>query len=537
MGKIAKIIGPPGTGKTEYMARQVLKDCENLPVHLIGAVSLTNAAVNELRLRVAAKLGINPDAAKNFGTVHSHCFRLCGFSREQMAESAKNLRTWNETHPTWVRKAPGGNTDDATPCFHGGGSPDEMFGEIQALRSRMIPPEKWGDRGALKQLAREWNDWMARNDLIDFTGLLERVLAERLVPDKMRILYIDEAQDLSPLAFEIVRMWGEHCQKVVFIGDPDQAIFRFAGARPESLTDLSADYEKILSQSFRVPPKVHGYARKIITQVTGRTDAMYAPDSRFCEGSVGMADEPDIGPGNETHMIIARTHFALSRWLVWLRERGIPYHNPYRPEEKSWNIADTKTWTAARTWLRLFSPEPDETGEYVWPKCHFSDIQTLGAACQAKTTFQRGAKKKLSEMNVPHGADAYMTLPELYEFGLFSEDFMASEKQDYGRFLTFKGGPSADFVRTLMASDPEKIIQKIRVVVGTVHSVKGGQADHVWFDPSLPAKIRKSLVFQQDTEFADECRIAYVAATRAKKTLRILRPQKISAHNPVLPYC
>ena len=64
-------------------------------------------------------------------------------------------------------------------------------------------------------------------------------------------------------------------------------------------------------------------------------------------------------------------------------------------------------------------------------------------------------------------------------------------------------------------------LKQTPVTVGTVHSVKGGEADHVWLDMT---KSRRILTEERESEqvYFDEMRVAYVGVTRAKDTLGIL---------------
>jgi superfamily I DNA/RNA helicase len=69
-----------------------------------------------------------------------------------------------------------------------------------------------------------------------------------------------------------------------------------------------------------------------------------------------------------------------------------------------------------------------------------------------------------------------------------------------------------------------------RFIVGTIHSVKGGEADHVWIDTELPPLILSEM--QKDIRASyDEARVAYVAVTRARKTVGLLRSRM---RNPML---
>ena len=97
MAKIAKIFGPPGTGKTTYMINQIIKDINRKYYpSAIGAMSLTNAAIDQMKMKIREKLVVDKEHLKNFGTIHSHCFKLLGITRDQVAETPKRIKEFSE---------------------------------------------------------------------------------------------------------------------------------------------------------------------------------------------------------------------------------------------------------------------------------------------------------------------------------------------------------------------------------------------------------------------------------------------------------
>ena len=97
--KRAKIIGNPGCGKTTYLLNLIEKAAKKYEPEKIGAVSLTNAAIEEMRDRVKKQTGLSRSAAKNIRTIHSTCFRLLNLKKEQVAD--KKIKEFNEACPEW----------------------------------------------------------------------------------------------------------------------------------------------------------------------------------------------------------------------------------------------------------------------------------------------------------------------------------------------------------------------------------------------------------------------------------------------------
>ena len=93
-------------------------------------------------------------------------------------------------------------------------------------------------------------------------------------------VFIDEAQDLSPLQWRMVRTLWAKANKTYIAGDDDQAIFRWAGADVDTFIALKeeVDYVDTLSQSYRIPGgPIHELSQDIIKKVTNRYDKDYMP--------------------------------------------------------------------------------------------------------------------------------------------------------------------------------------------------------------------------------------------------------------------
>ncbi len=111
----------------------------------------------------------------------------------------------------------------------------------------------------------------------------------------------------------------------------------------------------------------------------------------------------------------------------------------------------------------------------------------------------------------------------------FSEDF-TDGKIPPEKCLNIKS-KAGDMIFSILKHDPEKLFAIPNVIVGTIHSVKGGEADHVWIDCELSYPILKELKFSNHQYvWDDECRCFYVAATRARQTVGIINHY----NNPVI---
>jgi superfamily I DNA/RNA helicase len=256
MPKIYKIIGPPGCGKTEYQMRQIERACDKYFPKDIGFVSYTVAAVAEGRKRVQEKLKISWEDIPNMRTTHSHCFNLLGVKKEDVMETAKNIREFNENYPAF--QVSGGKSDEDMKEFEGN---DGLFSQMQILRSQLVPKNEWHED--CQTFYRAWTEHMGNEGKIDFNGMLEQCIEAKLSPD-IKILMVDESQDLPALQIALIRQWSEQCDSVLWAGDANQAIFRFAGSDPNNFINLKADKTIPLTQSYRLSPAILAKSLEII---------------------------------------------------------------------------------------------------------------------------------------------------------------------------------------------------------------------------------------------------------------------------------
>ena len=96
-------------------------------------------------------------------------------------------------------------------------------------------------------------------------------------------MFIDEAQDLSLIQWEMVRSMWVNAKKTYIAGDDDQAIFKWAGADVDHFIALKEEVNdiKVLDQSYRIPGgPIHELSQKIINKVQNRFDKDYKPRTK-----------------------------------------------------------------------------------------------------------------------------------------------------------------------------------------------------------------------------------------------------------------
>ena len=491
--QIYKIIGPPGTGKTYRILQELEKASKKYSPERIGAVSFTNSAISEMKDRIVNTSHVSHDVLKNVRTIHSQCFRLLGLEKEQVAET--HIDEFNKMYPKLSISCSKYDTDNETVMAEMNNS---IFARMQISRNK-CQVEKMTNQE--KNMYRAWMAWMEEGGYVDYTGMLEQTLLFGRYPD-IDVLFIDEAQDLTQLQMDLILKWAENVEITTIVGDADQAIFRFAGSDPDVFKNLDHKWIDVLKQSHRVPKKILNFSLKTIRQIKDREDVDYMPKKGDIEGTICQCNEPILSqPGS--HMIITRCMYEILLHIKELKRRRILWCNPYRPEERIFNPMLGSEFKAVKSYWML-SQGREITDD---------EARDMTDHVIAKDNIIRGKKTEIVEKKRTKNL---VSMFDILDWG-FTDSFLKFEKP-----LTEIIKPKTESGKIAIDYAAHNKIEQEPVIVGTIHSVKGGEADNVWVSLKKTRKINQEIL-KNNKARDDEIRIAYVAFTRAKNFLGILR--------------
>jgi hypothetical protein len=387
----------------------------------------------------------------------------------------------------------------------------QNFRKMNVLRNLMTPVSEWPMD--VVEFHRIWRRWMNVNNYLDFTAMMEQALEAGVTPN-IDVLFVDEAQDTSTIQMKILENWVDRATSSVFVGDSAQAIFRFAASVPENFINLPATWVKVLEKSYRVPKKILLYAQTILKRycLDHEETPFFPRDGDEGEFMHGMT-EPDLSLDGD-HMVLTRCVYQLSEWRNFLIKHGRVWHNPYRPKDLFMNPTKTQIWKAVKTYVML------KQGDIV----PIQDVLKMTTDMKSAGNLITGMKTKAKQID----DDSNFNWMENVDFrnigklGFFTDELISLRKP-ISEVFHLKGKTGELIMR--LDKDEQMFLKDPDVVLGVIHSVKGGESTNVWIDTrTSPLGARMFAGPQQNRN--DEARVAYVAATRARKRLGLMHGWK-----------
>jgi DNA helicase II / ATP-dependent DNA helicase PcrA len=272
------VLAGAGSGKTRVLTHRVawLVQVENASPYGILAVTFTNKAAGEMRGRIESLLGV-PSAPLWIGTFHGIAHRLLRMhwreanlpqafqimdSEDQLRAIRKLLKALNLDETRWV--------------------PKEIMWFINArkdegLRAKQLKDDGDPTKRQFIRLYEAYQEQCDRNGVVDFAELLLRAYELwRDRPDllahyrsRFKHVLIDEFQDTNTIQYSWLKLLAGPDGLPFAVGDDDQSIYRWRGARVENLQQFRRDYPGVqmfrLEQNYRSTGNILAAANALIS--------------------------------------------------------------------------------------------------------------------------------------------------------------------------------------------------------------------------------------------------------------------------------
>jgi DNA helicase-2/ATP-dependent DNA helicase PcrA len=579
---VTRLFGGPGSGKTTALLDRVEDLLEDGTVSQrdVLVVSYTRAAAAEIRERLAERLDENPRALKgNVCTMHAKAYELLDLSRNDVVGESDKEEFCEDYGIDFEDEYGGGGRRTARSTTLG----NKIIATSQWLqRTRRdvsdwydvpfqwdveeirLPPDvdpnaqdggkytpTWpsdDERVDVPEAIRAWRNYKGDQGVVGFADMLERVKQRSLLPN-VDYMVIDEFQDITKLQYDVYEEWKPYMQKVLIAGDDDQVVYSWQGADPALLLDEEVDEDVILPNSYRLPSNVLNVVNREIRHIDQRQDKDLNPRK---EGGVVQGEEsPSMldlvrevratvdETDDETVMLLFRARYQMFQFIDEFITEGIPFSV----------LTDQRMWT-------------DRLTQFVRAIEALDNDEPINGL-EARRLADMLADSAFGSNDRDELFDAIDDREE--EAGVDDLVDLTIEPDLIGEHVPFMPGPksAADMSRKVTSFQKKSVtayfavgeylgMDTERVRLGTIHSAKGREADHVFVGTDLTEKVVEQMAATVEDptdvpgceEFTkttnpvptltdNERRVFYVGMSRARERLVIM--ENLISGAPTLP--
>ena len=472
------------------------------PPDRIGFVSFTKKASQEAKDRAKKRFSLKDRDLPWFRTLHSLCFEALGISNAEVMEG-KKLAEFGD----WIGVPVSGKVSLDEGTMFGFDIGDRCLFMENNARVRGIPLRQMYEQDSdnlpwnvVEKVSRGYHEFKTAKGLHDFTDMLQEFIISEWTA-RLEILFVDEAQDLSSIQWEVVRKLSRGCRRIVIAGDDDQAIYRWAGADVDQFVALPG-HITTLKQSFRVPPLIHSVSQEMISRIHHRREKIWNPKAGE-EGFVTRVrslDDIDFDVGKDTLILSRNTCFLRDDAMPLMKSLGIVYGF------RGGSVVKQSIVDSILNWERLRN----------------GGMTTVAEAEKIYDMFNSGGGYMRGHKKLPfwENREIEVSMQDLVDNGgLLAKDIW------HDSMTRLSPEDRAYMVKSLKRG--EKFNRTPTVRLSTIHGSKGGEAEHVILLTDMAFRTHQEA---QDYP-EDEARCWYVAATRAKSRLTIVRPQTRRAYD------
>ena len=272
------VLAGAGSGKTSVITQKIaylVEQCD-IPARNIAAVTFTNKAAREMKARVSKLMPKDKARGLTVSTFHNLGLTIIrteiktlgfkpGFSILDQEDCRKLLKELMVRHS---------ELDDKLL--------DQVQSTISNWKNSLLEPgqatgasDSTGEQG-ITMLYERYQRALKAYNAVDFDDLIMTpVMLFRQYPDilskwqrRIRYLLVDEYQDTNLAQYELVKTLVNEKQALTVVGDDDQSIYAWRGARPENLMQLQTDFPGLeiikLEQNYRSTGRILRAANTLI---------------------------------------------------------------------------------------------------------------------------------------------------------------------------------------------------------------------------------------------------------------------------------
>lgn len=566
------VLAGPGSGKTTVITHRVqyLTKEYGIDPGDILVITFTRAAAEEMRERYEALTG--GGSRVTFGTFHSLFFRILKLAYRYTADNIVR----EEQQMQFVRELAqaGGLEPEGENEFAA-----SILSEISSVKGERIALEHYYSKNCpdavFRQLYAGYEEKMRRAGLIDFDDMM--VLCLELFTERKDILsawqrryryiLIDEFQDINRLQYEIVRMLAKPEDNLFIVGDDDQSIYRFRGAKPEIMLGFERDYPGagriLLDVNYRSTEEIVAPALRLIGENQKRFSKAIHTTGRHGKNVITKLWQD---PGEENLAIAREIQLYLQSGVRpgdiavlyrtnagprFLMEKLMEYNLPFRTRDTVPNLYEHWISRNILTYIRIAMGSraredilqvinrpkryisrdamPDETVSFEKMKAFYAEKDWIAERIESLEGDLRAIARMspLAAVNYIRqgmGYDEY-----LIEYAAFRrmrpEELLETAdelKESAAGFKTFDEwfAHIEAYKEELLRQAAQRRTETDAITLATMHSAKGLEFPIVYIlDANEGITPHSRAMLDEDME--EERRLFYVAMTRAKTRLHV----------------
>ena len=528
---IAHLSGPmmvlagPGSGKTSVIVERTAHMIQEgkIPASSVLVVTFSRAAAVEMKERFLKFTSVQRTGV-TFGTFHGVFY---GILKQAYGLNGGNILSEEEKYAILRELV----VNCAAEQSQEGDFVEDIAKEISVVKGGRIALEHYYSSccpdEVFRQIFQGYRKVLNERRKLDFDDMLlscYELLKKRkdilsAWQKKFHYILVDEFQDINHLQYDIVKMLAAPENNLFVVGDDDQSIYHFRGARPEIMLNFPEDFKNaetvILNINYRCSGNILDTAMKVINYNENRYAKKLStpnepgepvqikefrnPRDEYMAVAGLLRNRMEEGDNIEDTALLFRTNQETEGLVAALMEYGVPF----TMKEKLPNV-DFKA-------LEEFYKDKDWMCDRITTmETHLRILKTM--APYAAINFIRngmGYEEYLQEYaryRKIKPEELMETLNRIHE--------SARGMKTLEEWMAYMD----EYTRKLEEQAKKQDVKREGVVISTLHAVKGLEYDNVYImnvnEGSMP--YRKAVL---EAHLEEERRLFYVGMTRAKKKL------------------
>tara|TARA_B100000575_G_scaffold225764_1_gene186349 strand:- start:21006 stop:23240 length:2235 start_codon:yes stop_codon:yes gene_type:complete len=308
------VIAGAGSGKTRVLTYKIVHLVENgIDPFEILALTFTNKAAREMKLRISSMIGESESKNIWMGTFHSVFAKILRFEAHRIGFTSDFTIYDTQDAERLISSIIKEKNLDKDVY-----RPKSIRNRISSLKNNFITVNGYFSNNELVEsdnlsrkpetgnIYKEYNERLIKSNSMDFDDLLMKtnellnnypeVLAK--YQEKFKYILVDEYQDTNNSQYLIVKSLSDKYQNICVVGDDAQSIYSFRGANINNIINFRNDYDDVevfrLEQNYRSTKNIVNAANSVIDHNKNKIDKEVWTDNDFGDKVEIRANESDI---------------------------------------------------------------------------------------------------------------------------------------------------------------------------------------------------------------------------------------------------